>query len=129
MNPTDRLYTREHEWVLMEGDIAIVGITDYAQSQLGDVVYVGLPQPGAEVRQLEPFGEVESVKAVSDLFSPLSGRVIAANEALLERPELVNEDPYGQGWLIRVAPEDKGELKALLSSAQYEDFLATLEEE
>jgi glycine cleavage system H protein len=113
----------------MEGDVAIVGITDYAQGQLGDVVYVDLPEPEDELMQFEPFGEVESVKAVSDLFSPLSGRVIEANEALLERPELVNEDPYGQGWIIRVALQSEAEMEALLTDSEYEEFLATLEEE
>ena len=101
-SPEDLRYTREHEWVRVEDGVGTVGITDYAQDQLGDIVYVKLPPVGTVVRQMEPFGEIESVKAVSDLFSPVSGEVVEVNAELEERPELVNLDPYGQGWMLRV---------------------------
>ncbi|MFQ5944877.1 MAG: glycine cleavage system protein GcvH [Anaerolineae bacterium] len=117
--PEDLRYTEEHEWARWQDGEALVGITHYAQDQLGDVVYVELPAPGDAVQQSEPFGVVESVKAASDLYSPLSGRVSALNEALAERPELVNEDPYGEGWMIRLEPSDAAELEGLLSAAAY----------
>ena len=129
MNPNDRKYTKEHEWVKMEdphGERALVGITGYAQDQLGDIVYFDLPQPGTAVRQLEKMGEVESVKAVSDLFSPVSGRVIEVNSALIDHPELANQDPLGAGWLIRVASADIAELDKLISAEEYEAYISGL---
>jgi glycine cleavage system H protein len=129
LNPNDRKYTKEHEWVKMEAPHdgrTLVGITGYAQDQLGDIVYFDLPQPGATVKQLEKMGEVESVKAVSDLFSPVSGRVIEVNSALIDHPELANQDPLGAGWLIRVASADIAELDKLMSAEEYEAYISGL---
>lgn len=117
-------YTREHEWLLVEGGRGRVGITDYAQESLGDVVYVELPAVGDKVVQGEPFGVVESVKAASDLYAPVSGVVVEVNEALKESPELVNRDPYGEGWMILVEMADEGELEKLLTAEEYEKLLA-----
>lgn len=116
--PADLLYTDEHEWVRLEGDIAVVGITDYAQHELGDVVYVELPEVGTTVEQGEPFGVVESVKAASDLYAPVSGEVVEVNTALEDAPELVNNDPYGEGWMIKVRPSDWEVEKANLLDAE-----------
>jgi glycine cleavage system H protein len=123
--PADLRYTGEHEWAKVEGARARVGITQYAQDQLGDVVFVELPKVGARVRQMQSFGVVESVKAVSDLFAPLSGEVVEVNQGLTEHPEQVNQDPYGGGWLIVVALADPKEVSALMSAADYEKFLQT----
>ena len=128
MEPTDRKYTKEHEWVKVDGDLAIVGITDYAQGQLGDIVYVELPQPGDTLSQFESFGIIESVKAASDLFAPVSGKVVAVNEELVDRPELVNEDPYGEGWMLKLHPENESEIEALMTAEEYEAHLKTLED-
>ncbi|MBX6377551.1 MAG: glycine cleavage system protein GcvH [Clostridia bacterium] len=117
--PEDLRYSREHEWIRVEDGRGRVGITDYAQDQLGDVVYVDLPKVGDSVRAGEAFGVVESVKSVSDLYAPASGRVVAVNEALAQRPELVNSDPYGEGWMIEVELSDPSELDALLDAAAY----------
>ncbi|MBI5443535.1 MAG: glycine cleavage system protein GcvH [Deltaproteobacteria bacterium] len=122
--PADLRYTREHEWTRAEGDRVRVGITDHAQEKLGDVVFVALPSPGAKLRAGAPFGEVESVKAVSELFAPLSGEVVEVNEALGGSPELVNQDPYGRGWMILLAPEDPRELDSLLGPDEYERLSA-----
>lgn len=108
----------------MEGDIGTVGITDYAQDQLGDVVFVDLPAPGSHVAYLEKFGEIESVKAVSELFSPVTGEVVEVNAALTDNPQLVNESPYEDGWMLRVRLEDPSEVDRLLSAEEYEAFLA-----
>ncbi len=123
-SPEDLRYTREHEWVRVEDGVGTVGITDYAQDQLGDIVYVKLPPVGTVVRQMEPFGEIESVKAVSDLFSPVSGEVVEVNAELEERPELVNLDPYGQGWMLRVRLADPSELERLMTAAEYDAYVA-----
>lgn len=123
--PADLRYTREHEWARIEGARARVGITHYAQDQLGDVVFVELPKVGGRVRQMQSFGVVESVKAVSDLFAPLSGEVVEVNQGLTERPEQVNQDPYGAGWLIVIAVADETELDALMSAADYEAYVQT----
>ena len=123
--PADLRYTREHEWAKAEGARARVGITEYAQDQLGDVVFVELPKVGSRVRQMQTFGVVESVKAVSDLFAPLSGEVVEVNEGLTAHPEQVNQDPYGGGWLIVIAVSEPKELEALMSAADYESFLKT----
>lgn len=123
--PADLRYTREHEWAKVEGNRARVGITHYAQDQLGDVVFVELPKVGTRVRQMQAFGVVESVKAVSDLFAPLSGEVVEVNESLAQRPEQVNQDPYGAGWMVVIALADEKELGALMSAAEYEAFLKT----
>lgn len=121
--PADLKYTREHEWVRVEGDTAVVGITDYAQDSLGDVVYVELPQEGTAVTKDEPFGVVESVKAVSDLYSPVSGTVTEINDALVDSPEVVNEDPYGDAWMIKIEMSNREELNDLLSAEEYEEYI------
>jgi len=121
--PDDLKYTKEHEWARVKGNKATIGITDYAQKELGDIVYVELPDVGDEVVQDEQFGVIESVKTVSDLFCPLSGEVIGINEELEDRPELVNEDPYVDGWLIRVEMSDPDELDNLLSAEAYEEYI------
>jgi glycine cleavage system H protein len=122
--PADLLYTKEHEWAKVEGDRARIGITAFAQEQLGDVVFVEMPKVGARVTALQTFGVVESVKAVSDLFAPLSGEVVEINAELTKKPETVNADPYGQGWMIVVKLADPKELGALLSAADYEQLIA-----
>lgn len=126
--PAGLRYTKEHEWVRVEGSQAYVGITDYAQQELGDVVYVELPEAGGTVRYMEPFGVVESVKAVSDLFSPVTGSVTQVNEELFHHPELVNSDPYGQGWMIVVEIGETAELDTLMTAEQYEAYLRQVKE-
>ena len=123
--PADLKYTKEHEWARVEGTRARVGITTYAQEQLGDVVFVELPKAGTKVTQLQAFGVVESVKAVSDLFAPLSGAVVEVNAELVKKPELVNQDPYGKGWMLVIQVASPPEAGALLTATQYEAFLAT----
>lgn len=126
--PTDLLYTREHEWARIEGPVARIGITDYAAKTLNDVVYVSLPHLGENVNQLGTFGTIESIKAVSELYSPLSGTVTKVNSELLTQPELVNKSPYGDGWIIEIETSDlAAEKKQLLSPNQYTEFLASLE--
>jgi glycine cleavage system H protein len=122
--PVDLRYTRDHEWAKQEGDRLRVGITAFAQEQLGDVVFVELPKKGARVTARQSFGVVESVKAVSDLFAPVTGEVLDVNADLVKSPEIVNQDPYGKGWMITVAPANPAEWNELLSPAQYEAFLA-----
>ena len=129
MNPNDRKYSSEHEWIKVEdgdGNRALAGITDYAQDQLGDIVYLDLPRSGSTIVHLEKMGEVESVKAVSDLFSPVSGEITEVNERLLDHPELVNEDPFGEGWLVRVIMSDPSELDKLMSAEEYESYCSGL---
>ncbi|MCI0788832.1 MAG: glycine cleavage system protein GcvH [Chloroflexi bacterium] len=129
MSPDDRRYTKEHEWVMIEDAAAkraVAGITDYAQDQLGDIVFFELPKVGDSVAHLDKMGEVESVKAVSDLFSPITGLVTEINEKLLDHPELVNEDPFGEGWLIKVTMSDIAETEGLLSAQDYDAFTAGL---
>jgi glycine cleavage system H protein len=126
VNPADLRYTKEHEWVRLEGDTALFGITDYAQNELGDVVFVELPPPGTQVQQGESFGVVESVKAASDLYAPLSGEVVDSNTALTDEPDLVNKDPFAGGWMIRIRPSNSDEMKSLLEASQYDEFLETL---
>ena len=128
MYPEDCQYTKEHEWVRLEDGIAVVGITDYAQDHLGDVVFIELPDVGTEVKQFEPFGVIDSVKASSELYAPLSGEVEAVNDALTEQPELVNQEPYGEGWMIKVRPADLAEMGQLLDADGYEQLLGTLDE-
>jgi glycine cleavage system H protein len=122
--PADLRYTKDHEWVRVEGDEATVGITQYAADQLGDVVFVELPEAGSAVEQASTFGVVESVKAVSDLFVPVSGEIVAANEALTSQPELVNSEPYGAGWMLRIRLADRGQLDDLLDAPAYEQLTA-----
>ncbi len=121
--PPDLRYTKEHEWVRVDDGIGTVGITDYAQDQLGDVVYVDLPSPGKQLSQLAVFGEIESVKAVSELYAPVSGEVVESNRDLADKPELVNESPYSEGWLMKLRLADKGELEKLMTAEQYGDFI------
>lgn len=124
MNPSDRKYTKEHEWIRPGGDSGnLIGITHYAQDHLGDVVYLDLPAAGTNLVQFDKLGEVESVKAVSDLFSPISGEVLEANQDAVEHPERVNEDPYGKGWLLRVRASDPSEFDGLLTVEQYDSLL------
>jgi len=127
-SPTDRRYTKEHEWVRVEDNVAVVGITDYAQDQLGDIVYLELPSPGTQVKQLDKLGEIESVKAVSDLYSPVSGEVVEVNQEVNDRPELVNQSPYDEGWLVRVRLADPAEVDDLLSAEQYDELIAQAQE-
>lgn len=127
VNPPECRYTTQHEWVRMEGDLAVFGITDYAQDQLGDVVYVELPEEGATTAQGEPFGVVESVKAASDLYAPLSGTVVEVNTRLKDGPELVNQDPYGVAWMLKVTPTQPAELERLMTAEQYEEYVRGLD--
>ena len=129
MNPNDRKYTREHEWIKVEdagASRAVAGITDFAQDQLGGIVFVELPKLGATVTLMGKMGEIESVKSVSDLFSPVSGEVIEVNERLLDHPEIANKDPYGEGWLIKVTMTDASEIDSLMTSEEYESFTSGL---
>jgi glycine cleavage system H protein len=123
--PEDLRYSREHEWARSENGRVRVGITDFAQDALGDVVYVDLPEAGTQVTGGQPFGEVESTKSVSDVFAPVSGTIVERNAALEERPELVNEQPYGDGWLVAIDPSDPGELEALLDPAAYQEHVSS----
>jgi glycine cleavage system H protein len=120
--PENLHYSKDHEWVRVDGNIATIGITDYAQNSLGDVVYVELSKPGDELGANESFGSVESVKAVSELFTPVSGKVIEQNSSLQEEPEIVNSDPYGAAWMIRLQMSSTGEVDSLLTAEEYEDF-------
>jgi glycine cleavage system H protein len=122
--PAELKYTKEHEWAKREGDRVRIGITDFAQAQLGDVVFVELPKVGARLASMKTFGVVESVKAVSDLYAPVSGEVVEVNAELAKKPELVNADPYGQGFMLVVKPADPKELDSLLSAADYERLIA-----
>jgi glycine cleavage system H protein len=120
--PEDLRYTKEHEWVRQDGDVIVVGITDFAQDALGDVVYVDVPEVGTEVTAGQPFGEVESTKSVSDVYAPVTGVVVDRNGALADSPQLVNEDPYGEGWMITIEPSDRGQLDGLLDASAYRTF-------
>jgi glycine cleavage system H protein len=124
MVPSDLRYTKDHEWVRVEGDEATIGITDYAADQLGDIVFVELPESGRSLDQFGTFGVVESVKAVSDLFAPVAGEVVEGNPALTAQPELVNQDPYGAGWMLRVKVTDPAQLEALLEPTAYDELIA-----
>jgi glycine cleavage system H protein len=117
--PENLLYTESHEWVKVEGDQAVIGITDYAQSQLKDIVYVELPEIGLEIKKGDSMGSVESVKTLADIYSPLTGKVIETNSTLKDHPQFVNEDPFGKGWIVKVAFRDQEELKTLLSAKDY----------
>ena len=121
--PEDLLYTESHEWVKDEGSQVTIGLTDYAQSQLKDIVYVDMPEAGSEFKREESIGVVESVKTVADVYSPVNGKVIEANFTLKDHPQFVNEDPYGKGWLVKMEVQDREELKGLLSSEAYQGFL------
>ncbi len=116
-------YTNDHEWAHVKGDVLVMGITDYAQDSLGEIVYIELPSEGDEITKGDPFGAVESTKAVSDLYAPVSGDVVEVNEALLDSPELINTDPYGEGWIIKVKVYDPGELDDLMNFVDYNNFI------
>lgn len=122
-HPSDRAYSKEHEWVVVDGDVATVGITDFAQDQLGEVVYVDLPSEGDVLTTGDSFGEIESVKSVSELFAPVSGEIIEVNSSLDDSPETVNADAHGEGWMIKIRVQDAGELSALLSAEDYDAFI------
>lgn len=127
MFPDNFYYTKDHEWIKVAGGEATVGITDFAQKQLGDVVYVELPDVGAEMEFHQSLGVIESVKAVSDIYSPVSGEVVAVNEDLNDSPEWVNEDPHAKGWILRIKMKDEAELEKLMSATEYEKFVDGLE--
>jgi glycine cleavage system H protein len=126
--PDDLKYTREHEWVLVEGTVATVGISAFAEDQLGDVVFVELPAVGDTVSKDDAMGVVESVKAVSDVYAPISGEVIEVNDDLPENTEMINEDPYGDGWMVKIEMSDPSELEDLMSSEEYKQFVADAQE-
>jgi len=124
MNVPDNLkYSEDHEWVSVEGSVAKIGITDYAQGELGDIVFLDIDSDLSEITKAEPFGTIEAVKTVSDLFVPFSGKVVEFNNTLVDSPELINTDPYGEGWMLKVEMADPSELDALLSSAAYKELL------
>ena len=122
--PEDLKYSKQHEWVLVESGVATVGITDYAQDQLGDIVFVELPAVGDKVSKEDAFGVIESVKAVSDIYAPVSGKVLEVNDDLPENPEMLNEDSYGDGWIIKIEMNDPDELLDLMTAAEYEEYVA-----
>ncbi len=125
MDPENLRYTKEHEWLRVEGDIGVIGITFHAQKELGDIVYVDLPKEGAVVQQGKTIGSVESVKAVSDIFTPVSGEVLETNSSLADTPEILNSDPYGSGWLVKIKLSDPGEAGKLLTAAEYQAYVGT----
>ena len=127
MYPSDFYYTKEHEWVKIEGDEGLVGITDFAQHQLGDIIFVELPEVGKELDVHQTIGTVESVKSVSDVYAPVAGKVTAVNEALAQTADLLNKDPHGQGWIVRLKVKDRKGLQGLMKAAEYEKFLEGLE--
>ncbi len=127
MYPSEFRYTKEHEWIKVEGDEAVVGITDFAQHQLGDIIFVELPEAGKELATHQSIGVVESVKSVSDVYSPVAGKVVAVNDALAQAADLLNKDPHGQGWIVRLKIKDKKELEGLMKASDYEKFLEGLE--
>ena len=124
MNPADLKYSKEHEWARVDGNTVTVGITQFAAEQLGDVVYVDLPAAGTEVKQFARFGEIESVKTVSDLFSPVGGKIVEVNGAIKDSPEKVNEDTYGEGWLLKIELSDAAQLDSLMDAAAYESHIS-----
>ena len=127
MYPNDFRYTKDHEWIKIEGDEAVVGITDFAQNQLGDIIYVELPPVGKELAAHQSLGVVESVKSVSDVYAPVPGVITAVNEALAQTADLLNKDPHGQGWIVRIRMKDKKDVESLFKAGDYEKFLEGLE--
>ncbi|MCL5035162.1 MAG: glycine cleavage system protein GcvH [Bacteroidetes bacterium] len=121
--PKDLKYTKEHEWIRVDGDTGVVGITEYAQGELGDVVFVELPASGTKLQQGKQFGTIEAVKTVSDLFAPVSGEVVEVNETLKDSPEMVNKEPYGSGWMVKVKIDNKSELDSLLGVEKYQEMV------
>ena len=124
--PAELKYTKDHEWTKIEGDVAVIGITDFAQSALGDIVFVELPETGKSLDHHQTFGVVESIKSVSDLYSPLAGTVLEVNKDLINSPELCNAEPYGSAWMIKIKLSNPSEVNALLSASDYQNFLSTL---
>ena len=124
MYPEQLRYTKEHEWVGLEGDVATIGITDHAQEELGDIIYVELPKPGTKLEKGKTLGSVESVKAVSDIYAPVSGEVVEVNETLAEAPEKINTDPHGAAWLVKIRLSAPGDVSDLLSAADYQSYIA-----
>jgi len=122
-HPSDRKYSNEHEWVVVDGDTALIGITDFAQNQLGEVVYVDLPSSGDSITAGDTFGEIESVKSVSELFAPVTGEIVEVNDSLSDSPETVNADPHGDGWMIKVVLSDASEVDALMTAEEYDAFV------
>lgn len=123
-NPSDLKYSKEHEWARVDGNTVVVGITEFAADQLGDVVYVDLPEAGSEITQFSKFGEIESVKTVSDLFTPVGGKILEVNSAVKDNPEVVNSDTYGDGWLLKVEINDPAQLDALMDASAYESHIS-----
>lgn len=123
MYPDSLRYSRDHEWVSVEGDLCIIGITHYAQDELGEVVFVEVPEPGQEFEAHEEIGTIESVKAVAEVFTPVAGEIVEVNEALAETPELINQDPHGEGWLVKVRFSSQDDLEQLMDAAAYQQFL------
>lgn len=121
--PNDRRFTKDHEWAKLEGDVVLIGITDHAQDALGDIVFIQLPDEGTQVAEGDTFGEIESVKAVSDLYSPIAGTVAKVHDELIDAPETINNDPYDEGWMIKITPENPADLDALMDAAAYGDFV------
>jgi len=122
--PKELKYTEDHEWVKVDGDTATVGITDHAQSELGDIIFIEFPEINDIIERMEPFGTIEAVKTVADLFAPLNGKIVEINEALEDSPELVNSDAYGEGWIVKVSVDDLDQLNDLLSSENYEKLIS-----
>jgi glycine cleavage system H protein len=128
MVPEECMFTKEHEWIYVEeGDIAVIGISEYAAGELGDIVYVELPEIGTQVKQMDPIGTIEAVKTVADLFSPVSGEITEINEEIVSAPEIVNKDPYEDGWFMKIKMVDKGELDVLFSHDEYKEYLGEQE--
>jgi glycine cleavage system H protein len=125
--PENLRYSKDHEWVKVEGDTAAIGITDYAQHALGDVVYIDMPRVGDKLGAHEAFGSVESVKAVSEIFTPIAGEIVEVNDALNDTPEAVNNDPYGEAWMIKIKMDNPGEADGMLSAEEYEEYLSSVE--
>ena len=123
-SPNELIYTEDHEWVKVEGDIATIGITDHAQSELGDIIFIEFPKINEQVEKEEPFGTIEAVKTVADLFAPLTGKILEINKTLEDSPELVNSDAYGEGWIVKVSVDDLDQLNDLLSSENYEKLIS-----
>ena len=129
MLPEECMYTKEHEWVCRDGDTAVIGISEYASNELGDIVYIELPEAGTNVKQMDPIGTIEAVKTVAELFSPVSGEIVEVNEDIVENPEIVNRDPYEEGWFIKVKISDPGELDVLFSYEEYSEYVGEQQEE
>jgi glycine cleavage system H protein len=128
MVPEECLYTKEHEWVCHDGGVAVIGISEYAATELGDIVFIELTDPGSNVKQMDPIGTIEAVKTVAELFSPVSGEILEINEDIIEHPEIVNRDPFEEGWFLKIKMDDPGELDNLFSHEEYSEFLGEQED-